>query len=207
MPTPSAPAPSRPSGPARPGPASVRKAAAQAIGPNRSIGVSPRSTDLGHDAVADERDGAPLGRLGPGEFLVRQGAKGELQGAELAREGEDLGLPGRYFERRRAADDGPFAVLLAERLVDGQNLHAAQDGLALERLAAFALVPPGQDHVDLVARQNEAAGAGFGRNLGRDGAHPGGQDGRHDAALAGGDELLLLDRLAADECGPDDGAL
>ena len=59
---------------------------------------------------------------------------------------------------------------------------------------------PRQDHVDAVVRQDEAAGAGFRRNFGRDRAHAGRQDRRHEACGAVGlDQLGFADRFARGE--------
>ena len=66
-------------------------------------------------------------------------------------------------------------------------------------LSADVLFALGKNDVDPVVRQDEAAGAGLGRDFGRDGAHAGGQDRRHEARSVGLDQLRLPDRLARDE--------
>ena len=54
-----------------------------------------------------------------------------------------------------------------------------------------------QDHVDPIVRQDESAGAGLGRNLGRDRPHARRQDRRHVAGALRLDELAFPQRLAA----------
>ena len=65
--------------------------------------------------------------------------------------------------------------------------------------AVLGLLALGKNHIDPVVRQDEAAGAGFRRDFGGDGAHAGRQDRGHEAGAVGPDQLLLPDRLAGDE--------
>ena len=63
-------------------------------------------------------------------------------------------------------------------------------------VAVGILVALGQQHVDAIVRQNEAAGAGFRRDFGRNRPHAGRQDRGHEAGSVGLDQLLFADRLA-----------
>jgi len=57
-------------------------------------------------------------------------------------------------------------------------------------------VAAGQHHVDAVIGQDESAGAGLGRDLGRGGAHSRRQNGRHVARALGLDDLVVAHRFA-----------
>ena len=53
--------------------------------------------------------------------------------------------------------------------------------------------------VDVIVRQDEAAGSGVRRYVERYGAHAVRQDGGHEAAALGDDDLGLANRLAGDK--------
>jgi hypothetical protein len=67
-------------------------------------------------------------------------------------------------------------------------------------------VAAAQDHVDPVVGQDEAAGAGFRGDLGRERPHAGGQDRGHEARSVGLDEFSLANRLAGHHGGARDRA-
>src|SRR5947208_2881500 len=60
----------------------------------------------------------------------------------------------------------------------------------------FLVVAPRQDDVDMVVRENEAGGAGVGRDVDRDRPLALGQDRGHVPGALGFDQLGLSDRLA-----------
>ena len=160
------------------------------------------------DAEADHVDAGRAGRVVVGRVGVvlagvEQAAQRQRQRAELARQRERLGLARRELERRGLADHDALAVLFLDRLVDREHAHVGQDRFAgvdfdAGGLLGFA-VAARQDHVDTVVRQDEAAGAGLGRDFGRDRAHAGRQDRRHEAGAVGLDQLGFADRLAGGE--------
>ena len=119
------------------------------------------------------------------------------------RQRQRFGLARRQFERRGLADHDLLAVLLLDVLVDRQHADVVQDRFAGLHLGAGGFfgvaIAARQDDVDAVVRQDEAAGAGFRRNLRRDRAHAGRQDRRHEARALGVDQLGFADRLAGDE--------
>ena len=182
--------------------------------------------DLRGDAVPDHRDRAfAVGAAdqmhgvagGVGRLRRRIGDAAQSQGqpvAHLLGDGDDLRLLRRQLERRGLADDGvaACAILLGDlldRLVDGQHAHVVEDRLGHVFGTAGArrslVDSPGHDDVDVVVGQDEAAGAGIGRDPDGDGALALRQDGRHEAAI-GADQLGVADRLAGIEAGAGDGA-
>src|SRR4051812_21365254 len=97
---------------------------------------------------------------------IRKAAQRQRHRAELARERELLRLARRELESRGPADHDLLPVLLAERLVDREHANVRHDGFRRMRVSAAGLVgialAPRQDDVDMIVRQDEAAGAGLG---------------------------------------------
>ena len=137
-----------------------------------------------------------------GHVDVGDAAQRQRQRAALARARERLGLFGLQFERHGPADEGVLAFLFLRRLIDREHAHIGEDDLRMDDVGAACvgiLFAPGEDDVDAVVRQDEAAGAGLRRDFGRDRAHAGRQDGGHEAGAVGPDQLRLADRLAGNE--------
>ena len=136
--------------------------------------------------------------LGVGDAAQRQ-----RQDAHLAGAGQRFGLPGLQLERGGLADQIGLAVLLLGRLVDREHADVRQDHLGDDDLGDCRifgmLLAAGEDHVDPVVRQDEAAGAGFRRDFGRHRARAARQDRGHEAGAGALDQLLLADRLARDD--------
>src|SRR6185312_8240743 len=170
---------------------------------------SPRSLPRRHgaaDAEANDVDGAAGLGLRVGVGLVGGGgvsdaAQRQRQRAQTLTHGQRFRLRGREFERRGLADHDALSVLFRDVLVDRQDADIGEDRLAALTVAAAGLVGValGQDDVDAVVRQDEAAGAGLGRNLRRNGTHAGRQDGGHVAGPVRVHELGLADWLTRDE--------
>src|ERR1700732_5468339 len=105
-----------------------------------------------------------------------------LRSAMLRSGSEDRRLLGLQLERCGLADDGVLAVLFLRRLIDRENADIGQDGFRDHDVGSSSaiririLLAPGKNDVDPVVGQNEAAGAGLRRNLGRDGAPAGGEE-------------------------------
>ncbi len=111
--------------------------------------------------------------------------------------------PGRQFERRGLADhilSGPFFSSMAWSIASTRILLRM---VSLVRDSVLDLLSPLSRRVRMTStrsfRQNEAAGAGFRRDLRGNGAHAGRQDRRHEARALGVHQLGFADRLARDE--------
>ena len=141
--------------------------------------------------------------LGVDHVEIGDAAQRQRQRAALARAGERLGLLGLQFKRHGLADHGVLAVFFLRRLVDRQNADIGQDDFRVDDIggagAIRVLLALGKNDVDPVVGQDKAAGAGFRRDFGRDGAHAGRQDRGHEARPVGLDQLRLADRLAGDK--------
>ena len=89
-------------------------------------------------------------------------------------------------------------VLLGDALVGGEHAQVADDRLGdLERRAfAATLDRLGQNHVDMVAREDEAGDARRHVHRNRDGAHAGAERRGEEAAVLRTDERTASDRLA-----------
>ena len=109
-------------------------------------------------------------------------------------EGLDLGLA--------------FFVLAVDALVGGEHAQVADDRLGnLERRAIAAAGDVlGQDHVDPVAREDEAGDAAGGRHRNRDGAHARAKRRGEEAAIVRADERAVGQRLAGGDRIANDGA-
>src|SRR5262249_43802786 len=133
---------------------------------------------------------------------VDDAAQRERQHAHELGTGERLGLIWRELERCRLADDDALAVLFLDRLLDRWHAHVGENDLAGVGGGAGLLgilVDARQDDVDVIVRQDEAAGAGFRRDVGRDRALALGQDRGHVARALRPDQPGLTDRLAGRE--------
>src|SRR5207248_10217151 len=68
------------------------------------------------------------------------------------------------------SDNDVLAFLFLWRLIDGEHADVGKQDLRIDDIGAALvgiLLALGQDHVDAVVGQDEAAGAGLRRNLGR----------------------------------------
>ena len=142
--------------------------------------------------------------LGPafGRVDIGDAAQRERQRAALAGARQRLGLLGLQFERDGAADEGVDALFFLRRLIDRQHTDVGENDFGLDGVASAALrilFALGEDDVDAVVGQDEAAGAGFRRDFSGDGAHPGRQDRGHEAGTVGLHQLGFADRLARNE--------
>src|SRR3954452_22122373 len=174
-------APTAPGSAARAGAAAMHAASAAAVKPpavsfQRAFIPSPLLNSLrrghGRNAEAHRVNSGALARCAiivvrKRRFAcIRKAAQRQRHRAELARECELLRLARREFERRGPADHDLLPVLLAERLVDREHANVGHDGFRRMRVPAAGLVgialAPRQDDVDMVVRQDEAAGPGLG---------------------------------------------
>src|SRR5271166_6683359 len=109
------------------------------------------------------------------------------------------------FECRVSARDNLFSVLLFYVLSDREDADIGKDWLRRHDFNASSLggvvVARETDDVDSIVGENESAGRGIAAvvDLDRHCALSARQDGRHEAADPGLDELVMPDRLAADE--------
>ena len=91
-------------------------------------------------------------------------------------------------------------AFLVDRLIDRQDPHIAQDRVADELFDAAGLfrrlVAARQHDIDAIVGQNEAAGAGFRRNLDGDGAHAFRQHGGHEARALGHHHIGIANGIA-----------
>jgi hypothetical protein len=95
---------------------------------------------------------------------IGDAAQRQRQRAALTRARQRLGLLGLQFERDGLADYGVLAVLFLRLLVDREHADIRQNDFRVDDVGTAIvgiLVALGQDHVDPVVRQDEAAGAGL----------------------------------------------
>src|SRR5262249_51376954 len=132
-------------------------------GPVASWCSSFRRRDSG-DAEADHVDAAAIFfavfalpsvlHVGVDQAAQRQRAR-----AELSRQRKRFRLAGRELEGGGLADNHALAVLLLDRLVDGEHANVAQDDLAGVDVDSGALlglaVAPAEDDVDVIIGQDE----------------------------------------------------
>src|SRR5579875_3556298 len=130
---------------------------------------------------------------------IAEAAQRERQRAGLPRQGDGLDLARRQLERGRLAHDDLLAVFLLELLVDREHADVAQDDLARLCLAVALAIAAGENHVDVVVRQNEARRGAFRRNGDGNRAHARRQDRRHESRPVRSHQLGLANRLAGDE--------
>src|SRR6185437_4100356 len=134
---------------------------------------------------------------------VGDAAQRQRQRAGLVRTGEGFRLLGLQLEGDGLAHDGVLALFFLRSLIDRENADVGEDDLGTDVIgrsgAVRILVAFRKNDVDPVVGQDEAAGAGLGRNLGGNGPHAGRQDRGHETRPVGLDQLGLANRLARDE--------
>ena len=100
---------------------------------------------------------------------------------------------------RSFADNDLLAVLFLDGLIDRQHAHIAKNGFRGAAALFGIAVARSHDHVDPVIRQDEAARAGFWRDLRGNCALALRQDRRHEPRALGVDQFGLTDRFARHE--------
>src|SRR5262249_26565113 len=123
-------------------------------------------------------------RLGIEQAAQRQGDR-----AELTRERQRFGLLRIKFDGGGLADRDLLAFLVFDRLVDREHPHVPQYRFAGGFLDAGNLLRPfvaaGEDYVDMIVLQDEAAGVVIRRDVERDRAHAMRENGGHEATALG----------------------
>src|SRR5437773_1213586 len=170
------------------------------------VGCRPlRMGDLGHSrggmAIPLEQDPRDDARR-LDDFLISIVSECEANRLEARGERQPLGVLAADQQRDRRHLDR-LLVLLLDALAGGEHLHVLQDHLALLVLLALGL--PGDDHVDVAERRDEAADAGHGVDPDRHAAHPLGDHERQEAGALR-DQGLLEDRLVPLDGGASDTA-
>src|SRR5215470_10252597 len=156
------------------------------------------------DAETNHIDALPRFRVAiviVGSVEVDDAAERERKHPHQLGARKHFGLMRRELECRGLADHHALAVLVLDGLIDRQHPDVGEDDLARMgvgsgRLVGVLVVAPRQDDVDMVVRENEARGAGVGRDVDRDCPLALGQDRGHVSGALGLDQLGLADRLA-----------
>ena len=143
---------------------------------------------------------APSPPSGFGDCEFEKAAQRERKRAELTRKRQRFGLMGIELECRGLADDDLLAVLLLDSLVHREHANVSQNCLAdvfLDAGCLFrGLVAARQQHIDVIVRQDEAAGAAVGRHFERHCAHALRQNGGQESAALGHHHLVVANRLS-----------